>query len=103
MESQSLWRGKATPFELQFYHDHWEGMGSSHQLSLRSLSIFLELSFSCSRAPLPISESQIFEERHISSYYEEPFVNYFSWSGDAFALNLLSSTDISAVCSKARL
>ena len=103
MESQSLWKDKATLFELQFYHDHCEGMGSSHQLSLRFLSIFLELSFSCSRAPLPISESQIFGERHISSYYEEPVVNYFSWSGDAFALNLLSSTDISAVCSKARL
>lgn len=69
MESQSLWKGKAIPFELQFYHNHWEGVGSPHQLSLRSLSIFLELSFSCSRAPLPISESQIFWERHISSFY----------------------------------
>lgn len=100
MESQSLWKGKAIPFELQFYHNHWEGMGSLHQLSLRSLSIFLELSFSCSRAPLPISESQIFWERHISSFYEEPVVNYFSWSGNAFAPNFLSSTDISAVPSK---
>ena len=100
MESQSLWKGKAIPFELQFYHNHWEGVGSLHQLSLRSLSIFLELSFSCSRAPLPISESQIFWERHISSFYEEPVVNYFSWSGNAFALNFLSSTDISAVSSK---
>lgn len=64
MESQSL-SGKARQHPLSYNSITTTGKAyPPQQLSLRSLSIFLEPSFSCSRAPLPISGLKSWE-RHI--------------------------------------
>ena len=75
-------------------------VGFSRQLSLGSLSQSLELSFSCSRTPLPIPEAQIFWARHIALLIRKSVLWVLFLEGWWVLPTFLSTTDVSAVPSK---